>query len=321
MTKKLKVGCDLFLDLRLYRLPEESLKDLHRRFTNIEIVPITVKNELPFPTDVEIYWGNRITQKIISALPDLKWIHFGSVGVNRAQTPEVVERKIIITNSKHNMTAAVATHAVSLMLALARGLHHCWQLQEAGNLTRESYDVYFDQTFEMEDQIVLIVGYGEIGKKVADICEAMGMKIEVIRQSAGPTLGDLKKMVKDSDYVVNLLPYTPQTDEVYTREIFENMKSSAFFINVGRGESVDESALVEAIKHKTIAGAGLDVFQIEPLSPAAELWELPEVIITPHIGGLTNRYWEKQTAIFAKNLSRYIEHKKLFNTVDIKRGY
>lgn len=321
MIKKLKVGCDLFLDLRLYRLPDESLKDLHGRFPNIEIVPINVKNDLPFPTDVEIYWGNRITQKIISSLPDLKWIHFGSVGVNRVQTPEVAERKIIVTNSKHNMTAAVATHAVSLMLALARGLHHCWQLQGAGNLTRESYDVYFDQTFEMEDQTVLIVGYGEIGKKVANICEAMGMKIEVIRQSAGHTLGDLKKLVKSADYVVNLLPYTPQTNEIYTREIFETMKSTTFFINVGRGESVDEPALVEAIKNKTIAGAGLDVFQREPLSPSSELWTLPEVIITPHIGGLTNRYWEKQTAIFAENLSRYIGHKELTNIVDIKRGY
>jgi phosphoglycerate dehydrogenase-like enzyme len=322
MTSKLIVGCDLFMDLKLYRVPQQKIEEIENKFQRIEIYPINVKGDEKAPLeDINIYWGNRITPEIISSLPKLKWIHFGSVGVNRAQTQDVLDRNIMVTNSSGTMTAAVAAQALTFMTTLARGFHHCWRLRQEGDLTRSSYDQFFDATHELEGQTCLIVGYGQIGKKLGTICAALGMKVKTISRSAGFRLSELKEAVTLSDYVVNILPLTLETTGVFTREIFFAMKKSAFFINVGRGETVIEKDLVEALKSKTIAGAGLDVFENEPLSMNSELWDIPEAIITPHIGGLTNRYWIKECKLFEDNLKRFVSGEPLLNCVDMKTGY
>lgn len=332
MSQILEVGCDLFLDLKLYQVPEKHIEDLKQAFPQVHIGAVNIKNASPAPhPDTEIYWGNRITPEIISSMPKLKWIHFGSVGVNRAETKEVIDRNIIVTNSKDIMTGAVAGTALSMMLALARGLHHCWRLRTEKNLSRESYDRYFEQTHELEGQRCLIIGFGQIGKRIAGVCLALGMIVDVVTRTSNKPLegmngkvfpiAGLSQAVAEADYVINLLPLTQMTSRIFDSKIFNAMKSSAFFINLGRGESVCESDLIEALKSKTIAGAGLDVFEKEPLSATSELWTIPEVIITPHIGGLTNRYWEKQSELFKENLSRYIRGEKLINVVDMQKGY
>lgn len=332
MSPQVKVGCDLFLDLKLYQLPQNHLDQLRQNFPNIQIDPVNIKNGAPLVhSDMEIYWGNRITPEIISSMPKLKWIHFGSVGVNRAETKEVIERNIVVTNSRDIMTGAVASTALSMMLALARGIHHCWRLREEKNLTRESYDRYFDQTYDLEGQRCLIVGFGQIGKRIAGACMSLGMIVDTVSRTSVKSIEgingdvylstDLHQAVSKADYVVNLLPLTTLTSQIYDQKIFKKMKKTAFFINVGRGESVVENDLIEALKSGTIAGAGLDVFAKEPLANSSELWNIPEVILTPHIGGLTNRYWDKQTALFKENLGRYLKGEKLINDVDMTKGY
>lgn len=332
MNRTIKVACDLFLNLKLYQLPDRNLKILKEKFPNVEIQRANLPNEeLKISPDTEVYFGNRITPEIISSLPNLKWIHFGSVGVNRAETQEVIDRGIIVTNSRDIMTAAVAGSALAMMLALARGLHHCWNLRVEKRLSRESYDEYYDQTHELENQRCLIVGFGQIGKRVARVCMALGMIVDVVGRTREKnheeingnvyTLDDLNNAVRESDYVINLLPLTKLTAKIYDKNIFNSMKKTAFFINLGRGESVCEQHLVEAIKSKEIAGAGLDVFEKEPLASNSELWNLKEVIITPHLGGLTNRYWDKQIVLFEENLVRYIRGENLLNVVDMKKGY
>jgi len=331
MSRTIKVGCDLLLDLKLYKLPQAHIEKLKRTFQQIDFEPVNLHQGQPRPSlDVEIYWGNRITPEIIAMMPNLKWVHFGSVGVDRAQTKEVIDRNILITNSRDIMTGAVAAAALSMMLALARGLHHCFHLQQQGSLTRESYDKYFDQTYELEGQTCLIVGLGRIGKRVAGACIALGMQVDCIcRSSSTPEeingkayqLDQLKEAVKNADYVINLLPLTSETTKVFDESIFSAMKRESFFINLGRGESVCETALIDSLKNCSISGAGLDVFEKEPLAKTSELWKMPEVIITPHIGGLTNRYWEKQTKLFEENLRRYIRGDSLLNIVNLRKGY
>ena len=331
MTQTLTVGCDLFLDLKLYHVPKEYLNNLRRDQPEVEILPVNLRNGQPSPPpDLEIYWGNRITPEIISSLPRLKWIHFGSVGVNRAQTKDVVERKILVTNSKDVMTAAVASSALAMMLALARGLHRCWKLRQEGNLSRESYDCYFDNTHELEGQVCLIVGFGQIGVRLAKVCTALGMRVDAVgrtsisaKEISGRrfSLAQLKQAVREADYIVNLLPLTPLTLKVFDREIFLAMRKNAFFINVGRGETVCEADLVQALQDQTIAGAGLDVFEKEPLSADSPLLRLSEVIITPHIAGLTNRYWERECALFKENVRRYKRGEKLLNLINMEKGY
>jgi phosphoglycerate dehydrogenase-like enzyme len=203
-------------------------------------------------------------------------------------------------------------------------------LRSQQNLSRESYDVFFDQTYDMEDQTCLIVGFGQIAKRLARACKALGMRINAINRNADPDntdieefyqLSELTDAVRDADYVVNLLPLTPQTNRIFDKSVFMAMKPTAHFINVGRGESVIEVDLIDALKSGVIAGAGLDVFEKEPLSSVSELWDLRQVIITPHIGGLTNRYWDKQRKLFEENLRRYASRQALQNIVDMGKGY
>jgi phosphoglycerate dehydrogenase-like enzyme len=331
MNRKLQVGCDLFLKLKLYNVPPKQLTNLHDLFPQVDIQPVNLNSGAPIPaTETEVYWGNRITREIIASLPNLQWIHFGSVGVNRAQVPEVLDRNIIVTNSRDVMVAALTSSVTAMILALARGIHHCGELRRTGKLSRETFDRYFDETQELEGQTCLIVGYGQVGKRVARVCAALGMRVDRISRtpvvpevSAGRAydLSELRQAVKEADYVVNLLPLTPLTRRVFDRTTFSEMRKSSYFINVGRGETVCEMDLVDALNQGTIAGAALDVFENEPLPENSPLWSMPRVIITPHIAGLTNRYWDRECNLFSENLGRYLRHEALLNVVDMEKGY
>lgn len=330
-TRNLIIGCDLFLDLKLYHVPAVQLDRIAQDFPSVTIHEINTNTARPVDLNaIEVYWGNRITRELIAKMPALKWIHFGSIGVNRANVPEVLERKILVTNSKGTMETAVAMAALGFILVLARGFHHCAKLQMQKALNRATYDEFFDDTHELEGQRCLIVGLGDIGKKLARVCAALGMRVSAVKNDISRLpenvdkvyrLGSLAEAVQDADYVVNLLPFTQATGRVFDAGVFSKMKKSAFFINVGRGETVNEADLIAALRDKAIAGAGLDVFEHEPLSFDSELWNLPNAVITPHIAGLSNKYWDRECALFCANLKRYTQGESLLNVVDLTRGY
>lgn len=328
MSRRVVVGCDLFLPLKLYRVPPALLARLKRRFPSAEFVPVNLPGRRGPLDRVEVYWGNRVTPELIAAMPRLRWIHFGSVGVNRALAPETAARGIAVTNSPIMMSAAVAATALALMTALARGLHHCWRLRGQGRLTRKAYDAHFDETHDLEGQRVLIAGVGDVGGRVAAACRALGMTVEGVSASGGrrrgvPTvpLSRLAAAAARADFVVNLLPLTERTRGAFSRRVLAGMKRSAFFINAGRGETVDEAALIGALRRRRLAGAGLDVFAKEPLAASSPLWSLDRVILTPHIGGLSRGYWEKQGELLEENLARYLAGRPLRHRVHLKRGY
>ena len=134
-------------------------------------------------------------------------------------------------------------------------------------------------------------------------------------------LKEIKKAVQNKDFVINLLPFTYNTKKIFNKEIFDNMKKSAFFINVGRGETVEEKDLIEVLKNKKISGAALDVVQNEPIKKNSKFLKLNNLIITPHIAGITNDYWDKQYQLFSKNLKNFKTSKKLQNIVRSEIGY
>lgn len=328
MSRPLLVGCDLFLDLKLYRVPPAVLAALRRRFPSMRVVPVNVKGARPPLDRIEVYWGNRVTPELIAAMPALRWIHFGSVGVNRALTPETFRRRILVTKSPGMMSAAVAATAVSLLTGLARGLHRCWRLREDGRLSRASFDEFFDQVHDLEGQRCLVAGLGDVGGRVASACRALGMEVRAIATEAGlrrgvpvAPLSRLRAEAARADYVVNLLPLTSATRRAFSRDVLVALKRTAYFINVGRGETVDEGALIDLLRRGRIAGAGLDVFENEPLAPSSPLWRLDNVILTPHVGGLSRSYWDRQAALMADNLDRYLAGTPLRHRVDLARGY
>jgi phosphoglycerate dehydrogenase-like enzyme len=131
----------------------------------------------------------------------------------------------------------------------------------------------------------------------------------------------IKHLLSESDFVVLAVPFTPETQNLIGEEELRTMKPSAYLINIARGGIVDEEALVHALEERWIAGAGLDVFSTEPLPHNSRLWELPNVIISPHISGGMENYAVRATELFAENLERYFAGKRLLNVVDKKRGY
>jgi phosphoglycerate dehydrogenase-like enzyme len=323
------VGCDLFLNLKLYRIPEWLLQSIKESFPNIEIVSVNSGSSQPRLRELEVYWGNRITSALIDSMPALRWIHFGSVGVERASTRSVHERKVIVTNSKGTMEAAMVASALAFMTALARGLHHSQRLCAQGTMDREHFDRFFEEIQDLDGQRCLIVGFGNVGRRFAKVCAALGMEVSAIRREnsrdqqsdlvAKFTLSELVNAVRSADYIVNLLPLTNQTKNVFDEAVFHAMKPSAFFVNLGRGQTVDETALVDALTIRRIAGAGIDVFANEPLRSDSPLCSLPNVILTPHVAGLSQTYWKRQGELFKHNLGCFVsgEFHRMYNVCNI----
>ena len=328
---KLTIGCDLFLDLGLYHIPQTMLDHLHATFPDIQVVEINTGRGTHVPSEaIEVYWGNRITSEIIEQLPSLKWIHFGSVGVNRALGRDALKRKIVVTNSKGVMVAPMVATTLAFMCTLARGFQYCWQLRADGKLNRRNFDQYFEQVHDLEGETCAIVGLGEIGSRLSAVCHSLGMRVLAVKRDATSvrdgverlySLEQLGEAVDEADYVINLLPLVSDTRGVFNAAIFERMKADAFFISMGRGETVSEADLIEALRHHRFAGAGLDVFQDEPLPTESPLWHMPNVVLTPHIGGISQAYWGKECALMEENLKRYLNHEPLKNVVDMQRGY
>jgi D-2-hydroxyacid dehydrogenase (NADP+) len=325
-NKKAVVACDLFLSLRLYHLPEWLQERLNIAFPNVDIVPVNIPDSPLISGDATVYLGNRITSEIINNMPKLEWIHFGSVGVNRANTEEVSKRNILITSSKGLVISSMVTSAIAFMTNLARGMHYNQMLRNEKNMNRDSFDNYFDQIHELAGERCLVVGFGDVGKKLVKVCKALDMDVSVIGRSISKhdfvddffTLEKISTAVSSADYIINLLPLNVETERVFTRQVFSKMKPSAFFINIGRGETVDEDALIEALKNKKISGAGLDVFAKEPLTDNSPLWSMENVILSPHVAGLSKGYWDRQANLFMHNLKCYLDNDNnlMHNIVD-----
>jgi phosphoglycerate dehydrogenase-like enzyme len=317
--KKLLIACDLFLEQKLYLLPVWLRNKIGLLFPNVEIIPINVPGTSKEVCDAEIYWGNRVNSEVISLLPSLKWIHFGSVGTNRIDDYKIDTTDLFVTSSKGSVVPSMVTSAVAFMTGLARGIHRAEVLRQKGKMDRKNFDKYFSEIQECSGQNCLIVGYGDVGKKLADVCFALGMNVSIVQKPNKSfmnkfnevfTLDDLPLAVSSADYVVNLLPYNSETRLIFSHKVFKSMQKHSFFINIGRGETVDELSLVAALNNGWFSGAGLDVFSNEPLTPDSPLWDMDNVMLTPHVSGLSSEYWTRQSDIFIHNLSCWLEGSK-----------
>jgi phosphoglycerate dehydrogenase-like enzyme len=191
--------------------------------------------------------------------------------------------------------------------------------------------VWKDQTQqELRGATIVVYGMGSIGGEVARLAGAIGMRVIGVRRRAAAreggadrvvAAGQLADVVGEADYLAITAPLTPATRGAISGEIIARMKPSAWIVNIARGAIVDEDALVEALRNKRIAGAGLDVFSTEPLPPDHPLWTMDNVMITPHSSGDSPRVGERTIALFAENLRRYKAGEPLLNRVDYEVGY
>ncbi len=280
--------------------------------------------------EAEVFYATDMPLERFQAAANLKWIHVPYVGVNRLMSfKEVVESNVIVTNGRGIIAASVADHVMAFILNFARMLPQQWaaqQRQEWGfSQIRNSGLVD-----ELNGQTVGIIGYGEIGREVGKRAKAFGMRVIATRNkadSAAPwldqtlTTAQLPELLAQSDFVVVTAPLTPATRGMLGAEQFALMKPTAYLINIARGPLLKEAELIEALQAGTIAGAGLDVFEREPLSAESPLWHKPNVLVTPHTAGLFKRLVPRCVEFFCANLTSYLQGEPLKNLVDKKAGY
>jgi phosphoglycerate dehydrogenase-like enzyme len=208
------------------------------------------------------------------------------------------------------------------MLAFSRGLNLLIRQQTAKQWQRVPVS-------ELHDKIIGIVGLGSIGREIAKKAKGLGMHVMATKREMTTELfadklyspDRLMEMLPQCDFVVTALPLLEETREMFTLEQFSAMKRSAYFINIARGDIIRQTDLVKALEQNLIQGAGLDVFVEEPLDSTSPLWEMPQVIITPHLAALSPAYLDRAIKLFADLLSRFVEKREMYNVIDKFKGY
>lgn len=274
--------------------------------------------------NTEIYFGSPLPDNIISRAPDLKWIQSPLAGTDQYLLPEVIGSPVILTKAKiHGEQISETVFCMMLMLA-RKSLEH-FRAQQQKKWVRVDPVVLHGKTLG-------ILGLGNIGLAVARLAKAFNMKVLAMKAHPQGRYKDvdniyssagLLEIMKQSDFVVIILPITEETKNLIGEKELRLMKTTSFLINVARGGIVDENALVHALQQKWIAGAAFDVFATDPqpLPPDSRLWDLPNLIITPHNAGHRPDYVELVTRQFCINLKRYINGRELTSIVDKEKGY
>ncbi len=242
-------------------------------------------------------------------LGNVRWIHTLAAGVESLPFDLLRHSNILITNSRGLYADALGEFAIAAMLWFAKDLRRLIRNQDERRW--QPYDVQ-----RLEGQTVGIIGYGGIGHAVGRRAAALGMRVLTTRRRR--ELGDptIEEVIAESHYVVMCTPLTPSTHRLMSRERIALMKPEAVFINIGRGRTVDEEALIDALQNNRIRGAALDVFEIEPLPPEHPLWQLDNVLISPHSADHTDDAHLRAMNFFIENLRRFRAGESLENVVD-----
>ena len=261
-----------------------------------------------------------IGPELFARAKKLKWVASPLIGPKASFFHQaLIESDVVVTNMRGTFNDHVSAHAMAFVLAFARGFHGYLAYQNNRRWQRDQ------PTVHLPEAVAVILGVGAIGAETARLCSAFGINVIGIdaRQTEPPSgvtelhpPDALPEVLPRGDFVISILPETPQTQGLFAAEQFRRMKSSAYFINVGRGATVVLDDLVAALKKGEIAGAGLDVFEVEPLPEDHSLWTTPGVLMTPHVGGEGPYVDERRTEVFMENCVRFNEGKPLINVVN-----
>jgi phosphoglycerate dehydrogenase-like enzyme len=332
--------------LSLLRFTEDQLNKLRAVSPRLDVQQVTDASFDDLPEDlrnrIEILygWGRSVDEA--HRYPRLKWIQTHSAGIDNLLDKPVWQSEVIVTTTSGIHPVPMAEHALAMMLAFRWKLLNMFRWQVQAEWPENRWDKVIMP--ELRGSILGIVGYGSIGRELARLAQAMGMRVLAANRSGRrrrddgfnePGIGDpeavipekiyatddLLEMLPQCDYVLVVTPLTADTYHLFGAKTFARMKESAFFFNVGRGGLVDEPALIDALREGQIAGAGLDVFEEEPLPADSPLWQMENVIISPHVAGFTLKYDDRASDLFAENLRHYLAGEPLLNLVERDRGY
>ncbi|MFC1999045.1 D-2-hydroxyacid dehydrogenase [Chloroflexota bacterium] len=275
--------------------------------------------------EAEVAFGLNFPDNMIARAHNLKWIQVFLSGIDYFKAKGLMPEHIVFTKTAGIQGTAMAESIICCMLMFAKQMPTYFQNKLIRNWGRA-------ESITLHGKTLGILGLGNVGKELAHLGKAFGMRVIANRRSAKKVgrarnvdlllpSSHLHQLLKKSDFVVLTLPLTPDTQKMIGVKEFNAMKNSAYIINISRGQIIDEDALIEALVSKQIAGAGLDVFAVEPLPLNSVLWDMPNVIISPHVAANMDGFPELATELFCENLRRYINGRKLLNVVDKETGY
>ena len=275
--------------------------------------------------EVLIVLGAAIEPEVLDAGAVLKWVQVASAGVDSlAALGADRYGYLLVTNARALLASHVAETAVALLTALTRGIHHAALRQtEHRWVTDYNYD-------EVAGKRALIVGVGGIGRAVASRYHALEMDVRGADMFAGEPddhlqsiddVSALPDLLPQTDVLTLCCPYTPQTHHIVNQAVLDALPDDAYLINVARGPCVDTAALIRTVRAGRLRGVGLDVLEQEPHPPDSEVWDLPNVLITPHMAGSSPRRAERVIPFVTENLRRYFAGEPLNNVVDLALGF
>jgi D-2-hydroxyacid dehydrogenase (NADP+) len=314
-----------------WNVPDWFSDRLQNEFPQVNVVHLPDykrMDEEVVDAEIVVAWSVRPQQ--ITAAKNLRWIHSTAAAVHQLIFPELVNSDIILTNAREVHGPVVAEHVIALIFALAKKLPDAVRLQEKHVWGQQILWNELPRIREIADATVGMVGLGSIGRPVAKSAKALGMRVIAVREhpekgSEGADAvfapAQIDDVFRQADYIVLAAPVTATTKAIANAERLALMKPDACLINVGRGPLVDEPALATALREKKIGGAALDVFPKEPLAADSPLWDVPNLLITPHTAALTDKLWQRQYTLFSENLRRYLSGQPLLAIVDKHKGY
>jgi len=310
-----------------FRPPEEFLAQLSNISKEIEIIVCSKREELKscLPrTEILITLFAWPDAEMIRLAPNLKWIQALTAGVDFFPLDEIKKQGIILTCGRGIHRVYMAEYAIAGMINLARNFHLMFRNQLKGKWDRSLAQD------EINGRTAGIIGLGSIGREIARKASMLGMRVIGVKNTPRPLEWvdhvysplEIGEVFKQSDYVINLLPDTQATRGLIDKTFFALMNKSACFINLGRGSTVNQADLIDALRTKTIRAAVSDVYEEEPLPADSPLWQMENVILTPHVAGVSPQYLQRAMEIVRHNLNVYVSRSgQMINVVDLRLGY
>jgi phosphoglycerate dehydrogenase-like enzyme len=314
-----------------WSLPEASLTAWRERFPQLDIValdePAALAAALP---DADIFFGWKLPAGEFGAARRLRWFHSALAGIEDCLFPALVESDVVLTNSTGLHSTCIPEHVITSILVLARNFHEAARLQAKHEWNRFGMIMAGSGIRDVNGAHLAVLGAGPIGENVARLAAGLGMRVRVMRRDPSQPVPHAEAVVAPSalhdllawaDFVVLAVPLTAETRHLIGAAELRAMKSTSYLINIARGEVVDDAALLDCLRAGGLAGAALDVFTPEPLPADSPYWELPNVVITPHVSGYMPLYFDRMLELFEDNLARFLDGRPLRNVVDKRLGY
>lgn len=315
----------------IWTLPGAHLERMRRDFPDLRFEAPRGREEcdalLP---EADVVFGWALRRETFTRARRLRWVHVSAAGVGRVLFPELVESPVVVTNGRGLHAVAMSEHALAVVLGFARRLHLARDAQHERRWAEAALWLDPPGMGQVEGGTMVLIGLGAVGSAIAPRAAAFGLRVIAVRlhPSGDPApaheqwgIDRLHEALGRADWVVLAAPLTARTRGLIAAPELEAMKPGAVIVNLGRGPLIDEPALIDALRRGRIAGAALDVFAEEPLSPESPLWAMPNVIVTPHVSGIGPRYWERAVALFERNLKAFLAGQPLVNVVDKRAGY